>query len=322
MVQNQLTAPRNARWAIGWRRFRGQSILQAFAIAGLFYLAVFCYTPMLGLGIAFRSYQPKMGIAGFFTADWVGLKHFKAFFNDYQFGNIMTNTVVLSLLKLFFSFPMPILFALALNEMRHLKIKRVVQTVSYLPHFISWVIVYGLLFSFLNTSSGVVNEALAAMGMEKKEFLTGKEYYWTVAILSDIWKEMGWWSIIFLAAISGIDPSQYESAKVDGASRLQSIWHITLPNIRSTIMVMLILSVGSLLSGGMGGSNFDQAYLLGNTVNYAKSVTLPYYVYKVGLSELRYSYAAAVGLFQSVISLLLVLSSNYASKKLTGTGFF
>lgn len=322
MLQNKPALSRQVRWAKGWRRFRGQSTLQVFSIAGFLYLALFCFVPMLGLGIAFRNYQPKMGIAGFFTADWVGLKHFKAFFNDYQFANIMTNTVVLSLLKLVCSFPVPIIFALALNEMRHPRIKRVIQTVSYLPHFISWVIVYGLLFTFLNTSSGVVNEIIASMGMKKVEFLTGKEYYWGIAILSDIWKEMGWWSIIFLAAISGIDPSQYESAKVDGATRLQCIWHITLPNIRSTIMIMLILSLGSLLSGGMGGSNFDQSFLMGNAINYAKSVTLPYYVYKVGLSELRYSYAAAAGLFQSVISLVLVLSSNYASKRLTGTGFF
>lgn len=322
MAQNPLTVPRGERWAKGYRRFRAQGVLQAFAIAGFVYLLIFCYTPMLGLGIAFRNYQAKMGIAGFFTAEWVGLKHFKAFFGDYQFADIMTNTVVLSLLKLVFSFPIPIIFALALNEMQHPKIKRVVQTVSYLPHFISWVIVYGLLFTLFNTSSGMVNNLLADLGFEKVEILTGKEYYWTLAILSDIWKEMGWWSIIFLAAISGVDPSQYESAKVDGATRLQSIWHITLPNIRSTIMVMLILAIGSLLSGGMGGSNFDQSYLLGNSINYSKSVTLPYYVYQVGLSQLRYSYAAAAGLFQSVISLLLVLGSNYASKKLTGTGFF
>ena len=319
-MQRQMT--RREQWRRGRRRFRAQGVLQVFALAGFAYLLIFNYIPMLGLSIAFRNYQPKMGIAGFFTADWVGLKHFRAFFQDYQFANIMTNTIGLSLLKLIFSFPIPILFALALNEMRLPGVKRIIQTVSYLPHFISWVIVYGLLFSLLNTSSGVINDMIASFGFKKIEFLTGKQYYWTIAILSDIWKEMGWWSIIFLAAISGIDPTQYESAKVDGATRLQSIWHITLPNIRSTIMVMLVLSIGSLLAGGMGGSNFDQAYLLGNTINYSKSVTLPYYIYKVGLSELRYSYATAAGMVQSVISLILVLSSNYASKKLTGSGFF
>ena len=307
------------------RRFYGQRWLQLFAILGFLYLIVFNYVPMLGIQIAFKDYQPTMGFAGMFTAPLArenGFYHFNTFFRDPNFKTVMYNTIVLSLLKLAFSFPIPILFALAINEMRGTVCKRIVQTVSYLPHFISWVIVYGLMFNFLNTSNGVINSLLQASDLQQVEFLTGKEYYYAIAVLSDIWKEMGWWSIIFLAAISGIDQSQYESAKVDGASRLRCIWSITLPNIKGTIMIVLILSIGSLMSGGMGGSNFDQSYLLGNSLNYSRSVTLPYYIYEMGLTKFRFSYATAIGLFQSVISLVLVVLSNWGSKKLTGSSFF
>lgn len=292
---------------------------------GFAYMLLFNYLPMFGIQIAFRDYKPVMGFAGIFTAPITGengFYHFNTFFRDPNFATVMRNTIFLSLLKLVFSFPVPILFALAINEMRGTVLKRVVQTVSYLPHFISWVIVYGLIFSFFNTSNGVINSLLTASGKSQIEFLTGKEYYYTLAVASDMWKETGWWSIIFLAAISGIDQSQYESAKVDGASRMRCIWSITLPNIRGTIMIVLILSVGSLMAGGMGGSNFDQSYLLGNSLNYSRSVTLPYYIYEMGLTKFRFSYATAIGLFQSLISLVLVLSSNWASNKLTGTSFF
>ncbi len=309
----------------GLRRFWAQRYLQAFAIIGFLYLLLFYYGPILGVQIAFRNYKLTDGLWGIFNspiASRSGFYHFYTFFKDPNFPTVMRNTIVLSLLKLVFSFPIPILFALALNEMRGLFAKRIVQTVSYLPHFISWVIVYGLIFTFLNTSNGMVNNLLAAAGKPKVDFLTDKDYYYTLAVLSDIWKEMGWWSIIFLAAISGIDQSQYESARVDGASRLRCMWSITLPNIKGTIIIVLILSIGSLMSGGMGGSNFDQSYLLGNTVNYSRSVTLPYYIYQMGLTKFRFSYATAIGLFQSVISLVLVFGSNYISNKLTGQSFF
>lgn len=307
------------------RRFRAQAFLQLFAIAGFLYLVVFNFVPMLGLSIAFRDYKPAMGIAGFFTAPITsdhGFYHFITFFKDPDFSAVIRNTIGLSLLKMLFSLPIPIIFALALNEMRGTKLKRIVQTVSYLPHFISWVIVYGLIFTFLNTTNGVVNEIIRALGYKKVEFLSGPGYYWPMAIISDIWKEMGWWSIIFLAAMTGVDPSQYESARVDGASRMRCIWNITLPGIKSTIMVVLILSVGSLLAGGMGGSNFEQSYLMSNTANHSASTTLPYYIYKVGLVNFRFSYATAVGLLQSVVSLALVFLTNWVSKRTTDYGFF
>ncbi len=315
------------RFARGIKRFTAQRYLQLFAILGIVFLIIFCYIPMAGLIIAFKNYKISTGFQGFFSSDWAangGFKYFIDLFKASAFPMVMRNTLVLSLLKLVFSFPAPILFAIALNEMRHNKIKRLVQTVSYLPHFISWVVVYGLVFTFLNTSSGVVNRVLVENNIVPKavDFLAGPQYFWALAVITDIWKELGWWSIIFLAAIAGIDQSLYEAATADGANRLRCIWHITLPSIRGTVMVVLILAVGSLMSGGMGGSNFEQSFLMGNKVNYEKSVVLGYYVYETGLVNLRYSYATAAGLFQSLISLVLVFTSNYLSKKTSGYGLF
>lgn len=313
--------------ASGARRFASQGYLQLFAILGMIFLLIFCYVPMAGLIIAFKDYRISTGFEGFFTSAWTannGFKHFVDLFNSSAFPAVMRNTLALSLLKLVFSFPAPVMFAIALNEVSHGRLKRVVQTVSYLPHFISWVVVYGLVFTFLNTSTGVVNRVLVDAGVIPKaiEFLAAPEYFWALAVVTDIWKELGWWSIIFLAAIAGIDQSQYEAAIADGAGRMRRIWHITLPGIRGTVMVILILAVGSLMSGGMGGSNFEQSFLMGNRVNYETSATLGYYVYETGLVNLRYSYATAAGLFQSLISLVLVFGSNYLSKKTSGYGLF
>ena len=305
-------------------RLKQQWMLQVFALMGMAFLIVFSYIPMVGIVLAFNNYKPKLGLMGFFTSQWVGFKWFREFLTDSQFWPIFRNTVVLSLLKLVFSFPLPIIFALTLNEMRLMKVKRVIQTVSYLPHFISWIIVQGILVSFLNSSNGVVNNVLKSWGMTESSipFLSSAMYFWGVAVISDIWKEMGWWAIIFLAAIAGVDVSLYEAATVDGASRMQRILHITLPTIRSTIVVVLILSLGNLLGGGIGGSNFEQSYLLGNNANYATSQVLQTYTLDVGLMNGRYSYAAAVGLMQSLISVFLVVTSNYVAVKLTDSGLF
>jgi putative aldouronate transport system permease protein len=315
------------RFARGLKRFASQRYLQLFAILGIVFLVIFCYIPMAGLIIAFKNYKISTGFAGFFTSDWAangGFKHFIDLFKASAFPMVMRNTIVLSLLKLVFSFPAPIIFAIALNEVRQRSLKKVVQTVSYLPHFISWVVVYGLVFTFLNTSSGVINRALVDGNVIPKaiDFLASPNYFWALAVITDIWKELGWWSIIFLAAIAGIDPSLYEAATADGANRLRCIWHVTLPSIRGTIMVVLILAVGGLMTGGMGGSNFEQSFLMGNKVNYETSAVLGFYVYETGLVNLRYSYATAAGLFQSLISLVLVFGSNYLSKKTSGYGLF
>jgi putative aldouronate transport system permease protein len=305
-------------------RLKQQWMLQVFALLGITFLVIFSYIPMVGIVLAFNNYKPKLGLMGFFTSDWVGFKWFIEFLTDPQFWPIFRNTVVLSLLKLAFSFPLPILFALTLNEMRMQNVKRVIQTVSYLPHFISWVIVQGILVSFLNSSNGVLNALFKDWGwiQESIPYLSSASYFWGVAVISDIWKEMGWWAIIFLAAIAGVDVSLYEAAIVDGASRMNRILHITLPSIRPTIVVVLILSLGNLLGGGLGGSNFEQSYLLGNASNYSTSEVLQTYTLEVGLTNGRFSFAAAVGLMQSLISVILVLVSNFVATKVADTGLF
>jgi len=307
-----------------WSTLKEQKYIQAFTLMGIIFLLIFAYIPMVGIIIAFKDYKLTSGFAGYFTSKWVGFKYFIEFYNDVYFWPIIRNTLVLSLLKLIFTFPAPIIFAIILNEVRQNKIKRVVQTVSYLPHFISWAVVAGLLFSFLNQQTGLINQLLVSLKLvdEPISFLADPKYFWAICVISDVWKEMGWWTIIFLAAIVGVDQEIYQASIVDGAGRLQRIWHITLPSIKETIIVVLILSLGSLLGGGLGGSNFEQAYLLGNTVNYSVSNILQTYTMTIGLSKGRYSYAAAMGLIQSVISLVLVYSSNYISKRISGSGLF
>lgn len=298
---------------------RKQWMKHLFVWCGLAYLLVFSIIPMTGILVAFKEYSIKTGFSGIFTAPFVGLKYFREFLTDRKLVSLLTNTLAISFLKLLFSFPISVLFAVMISEMRGKVFKRVVQTVSYLPHFISWVIVSGLLFSFLS-NGGVVNTLMVSLGIfsEPKPFLTSPDYYWGLAVASEIWKETGWSAIIFLAAISGIDPTQYESAQIDGAGRLQRIWYITLPAIKGTMAVILVLSIGSLLSG----ANFEQSLLLGNSMNVSKSEILQVYVYKSGLSDGRYSFAAAVGFFQSVVSMVLVVGGNWLSRKLSGTGLY
>ena len=295
-----------------WVRFRKQRLLQCFALAGIFYLLVFSYLPMTGILMAFKDYNITMGIGGIFTSKWAGFKHFLAFFNDINFGMLLRNTIALSVLKLIFAFPLPILFAIQLNEVRSGGFKRTVQTVSYLPHFISWVIVSGLAISFLSNDRGAVNNLLRAIGLtgEPVPFLTSAGYFWPVAVFLDVWKDIG------------IDPSLYEAADIDGASRLKKILSITLPGIAGTVTVVLILALGNLFGGGLSGSNFEQSYLLGNATNHANSEIIQTYILKIGLSKGRYAYATAVGLIQSAISLALIFGSNAASRKINNSSLF
>ncbi len=318
------TVSHNHKGSGVWRTFRKQKIPQTFAILGIIYLLVFSYVPMSGLVMAFKNYNISLGVMGIFTSDWVGLKHFKAFVNDINFWTIIRNTVALSFLKLIFAFPMPIIFAVMLNEIKQNKIKRCIQTISYLPHFISWVIVSGLAINFLATDNGLINQLLISLGLVKEgiPFLTSAGHFWPLAVVLDVWKDMGWWTIIFLAAITGIDPSLYEAADIDGASRFSKILKITIPGIRGTIAVVLILALGNLFGGGLSGSNFEQSYLLGNAMNLEKSQIIQTYIFKVGLSNGRYAYATAIGLIQSVISLVLIFGSNLVSKKVSDTSLF
>lgn len=307
-----------------WTKFKKQKYMQLFVLLGIAFLFVFSYIPMVGIIIAFKDYKITTGIAGFFTSEWVGLKHFIEFFTDYKFPELLRNTLVICVLKLVISFPVPIIFALMINEIGNKFLKRTVQTVSYLPHFISWVIISSIFVTLFSENGGVVNHLLVTWGICEKPipFLTNPDYYWAMAIFSDVWKETGWWTIIYLAAISNIDTEMYESAKLDGAGRLKCIQYITLPAMMGSIVVVLILALGSFLGGGLSGSNFEQSFLLGNPLNNSVSEIIQTYAFKVGLNEGRFDYAAAVDLVQSTISVFLVFSSNYISKKLSGTGIF
>lgn len=304
--------------------FRRQLALQGFVLLGVLYLFVFNVAPMVGIVMSFKDYKITMGVSGIFTSPWVGLKHFREFVTDFKFNQLLRNTLSLSVLKLIFCFPAPILFAIVLNEIRSAPFKRIVQTASYLPNFISWVIVAGLLQTFFSSDTGAVSNLLAAWGVPRSSLaiLTNPGTFRAVAVLSAVWKEMGWWAILFLAAIAGIDPALYESAQIDGASKLQQIWHITLSSIMPTISVVLVIALGNLLGGGIGGSNFDQCYLLGNSLNRETSEIIQTYTFEIGLSQGRYAYATAVGLFQSAISVLLVAVSNMASRRISGSGLF
>ena len=260
---------------------------------------------------------------GIFESPWVGFKWFEEFFTDYKFTQILSNTLVLSILKLVCTFPIPIVFAIMLNEVRGKRMKKFIQTSSYLPYFISWVVVAGLLQVFVS-STGALNNLLAGAGWIEKplEILTSPDYFYGLAVITAIWKDTGWWTIIFLAAITGIDPTLYEAADMDGATRMQKMRYITFPSIAGTVTVVLILALGNLLGGGLSGSNFEQCYLLGNAGNIDNSDIIQTYVMRVGLVNARYSYATAVGMFQSVISVVLVYTSNFISKRISGNGLF
>lgn len=301
------------------QRLRGQYALQIMVLIGLAFVLVFSYVPMVGIIIAFKQYKISRGLLGFFTSPWVGLQWFKEFLNSPVVFRVVRNTLVLSLLKLVIVFPIPILFALMLNEVRGNIFKRVVQTASYLPHFISWIIVSGLFYTMFSSVNGMINDLLLKLNVidSPLAILTSDKAYWGLAIGSEIWKETGWNAIIYIAAISGIDPTLYEAAQIDGASRLQGIWHVTLPGIKGTIIIMFILALGGLANG-----NLDQALLLGNNLNKATSEIVNSYVLDIGLSQFRFDYAAAVGLMQSVISVILVFSANMISRKVTGASLY
>lgn len=305
-------------------KLKRQRMLQIFAWAGLVYILIFNYAPMAGILVAFKKFSIKDGFMGIFTNEWVGLKYFIEFFNDYMCWPVIKNTLIISLLKILASFPAPILLAIMITKVKNRPFKKFVQAVSYLPYFISWVIVAGILTAFFSQSRGLVSEFIIKTGISDKgvSFLTDPGSYYQLAVWTSIWKSTGWWSIIFLAAISGIDPGLYEAAMVDGAGRLKRIWHITLPGILPAIVTVLILSVGSFLGGGMMGGNFDQTMMLGNKLNASASEIIQTYAFKTGMVDLRFNYATAIDLMQSIISVILIFATNAVSKKITETGLF
>ncbi|OMG46849.1 ABC transporter permease [Paenibacillus macerans] len=302
-------------WGKRWGRMYAQRHIQIMALLGVAWMIVFNYVPMYGIIIAFKEYNIVRSIA---EAPWVGFDHFKEFFQDDNFVNVMKNTLGISLIKLIVGFPLPIIFALFLNEMRSVRFKKAVQTISYLPHFLSWVVLGGILTTWLS-DVGIINDLLLALHLiqEPISYLAEPNYFWGIVVASDVWKELGWSAIIYLAAITSISPEMYEAATIDGAGRFQKMWYITLPSIKATISILFILAVGGVLN-----SNFDQILVLRNALNESASNVIDIYVYQTGMLSGRYSYSTAVGLFKSVIALILLLLANRVTKKLNDTSLF
>ncbi|MEK3887178.1 ABC transporter permease [Bacillus sp. FSL K6-3431] len=292
-----------------WKVFFNQKALYMMSLPFVAWVFVFNYLPLWGWSMAFQNFRPAKS---FFEQEWVGLEHFIALLSDERFYMAFRNTLAMSLLGLLVGFTIPILFAVFLNEVRHSSFKRTVQTVTYLPHFVSWVVVAGIVGKMLSIDGGIINDLLLKVGIidEPFQFMAKETWFWGIVTVSDLWKEMGWNAIIFLAAIAGLDPQLYEAAKVDGASRLRQIWHITLPGIRPTILVVLILNIGHLINIG-----FEKQFLLGNSLvtDYAEVLDLYALNYGIGLG--RFSYGTAIGIFNSVVSILLLLLANGIFKR-------
>lgn len=292
---------------------RANKNLYILALPVLIYYILFYYLPMGGIVIAFKQYQLGSSI---FAGDWVGLKYFKEFFSGLYFTRTLRNTLLISLYDLVLGFPAPIIFALLLNELRNKLFKKSVQLITYLPHFISLVVVCGMITDFFS-SDGVLTNLFAAFGAEKMNYIGDARFFRSIYVGTNIWQGVGWGSIIYLAALAGVDQELYEAAVIDGAGRIRQFWHVTLPGIMTTIIVMLILRLGQIMSVG-----YEKIILLYNSGTYETADVISSYVYRMGLGESRYSFSTAVGLFQSVINLVLLLGANLFSKKISGTSLF
>jgi len=299
-----------------------QRELQLMVIPGILFILLFFYTPMYGLIISFQDYQIGQSFFDFSKADWVGLKHFKDFITDPSFFDILRNTFAVSALRLLITFPAPIILALMLNEISGKTFKRTIQSISYLPHFISWVIVGGLVTRFLSVD-GALNGILVGLNIieEPIMFMGEKNYFWIILVLSDLWKEIGWSSIIFLSAMAAIDPEIYQVACIDGANRWQRMIYITIPGIKSTIVIVLLLTLGSLLMYG-----FEPIMQLTNNLNNKQVLdtaeTIDTHVLRMGVHLGNYSYATAVGLFRSIFSVLMLVTANRVAKKYFDTSLW
>lgn len=281
---------------------------------GLLYFIVYKYIPMWGVLISFQDYQPFKGFTG---SKWVGFEHYKTFFGDEAFWMLFRNTFILALYNIIFFFPAPIIIALMLNEVRKEMFKRLVQTLIYIPHFVSWVVVVGISFLFFSSPGGIFNTVLESRGMEPINFLLSKDWFRTMITSQVLWKETGWGTIIFLAALAGVDPGLYEAARIDGAGRWRQLWHITLPAIKSTIIILLILRLGNFLDTG-----FEQIFLMVNAMNREVGEVFDTYVYYTGISQGKFSYSTTVGVFKSAVGLLLVVGANWLAKKFGDDGIY
>lgn len=289
--------------------FYKNKYLYLLALPGFIWLMLFAYKPMLGVLMAFQNYNIVEGIWG---SEWVGFEHFKTFFSGADFAPVMINTIKISLLQLLFGFPAPILLAIIFNELRGGIFKKATQTVSYLPHFLSWVTIAGMMTTLLSPSTGLVNNILTKFGFEPVYFLAEKNMFVPILIVSSIWKEIGWGSVIYLASLAGLDQEVGEAAIIDGCTRFQKIIYINFPYLMSTVAIMLILKMGGILNAG-----FDQIFNLYSPATYDVADILDTYVYRLGISGFQYSLSTAIGLFKSVVGIIMVLVTNWLTKRLS-----
>ncbi|MFI9837732.1 ABC transporter permease [Nonomuraea sp. NPDC051941] len=297
-----------------WRHaIRRDWQLYSLAILPLLFFAIFRYLPMLGNVIAFRKFEPGGSIFG---ETWVGLRYVKMFLNDPSFWTVFANTLILGALTLLFCFPLPIVLALLLNEVRNRRVKRFLQSVSYLPHFLSMVIVAGIVMQML-AIDGPVNQIVKVFGGEPTAFLQKPEWFRTIFVSSEVWQTVGWGTILYLAALTTIDEQLYEAARMDGAGRLRQIWHVTLPGIRPTAITLLILNIGTFMAVG-----FEKVLLLYNPLTYPTADVISTYLYRMGVESSNLSYAAAIGLFEALVGVVLILSANLISRRTVGTSLW
>jgi putative aldouronate transport system permease protein len=296
------------------RRMRKNWELYLFIAPAFLYFVVFHYAPMYGVQIAFKNFIPSKGFLG---SAWVGFDHFERFFNSYYFWDLLVNTLTISFYELAIGFPLPIILALAFNEIRNGAFKKTVQTITYAPHFISVVVMAGMVITFLTPSTGIIVQIIEALGMEPAAFLTDPRWFKTMYVISGVWQSTGWGTIIYLAALAGVDPQLHEAAIVDGASRFKRLLHINLPTIVPTITILLILNMGNIL-----GVGYEKVLLLQNSLNMEASDVISTFVYRTGLVSAQYSFSTAVGLFNSVINALMLITVNQIAKRTSATSLW
>ncbi len=289
-----------------WKGIKRYKFVYLLGLPGLAIIALFSYLPMYGILAAFQDFSPYQGVLG---SPWVGFKHFETLFSDPDFYQMFGNTLIISLLSLA-TFPLPIILALLLNEVRNKGYKKFIQTTIYMPHFLSWTIVASLTFMLLSTQTGLINKLSVVLGGQPHDYLFDENWFYPIILIQKIWKSVGWNSIVYLAAISGVDPTLYEAARMDGANKLQQMRHVTIPAIMPTVVVMLILAMGSIVS-----VDFEQILLMSNSMVADRAEVFETYIYRVGVQGVQYSYTTAIGLFKSVISTLLVLVTNFITEK-------
>lgn len=294
-------------------RMKREKYIYLLLLPGVLYFIIYRYVPMAGLVIAFKDYNP---FSGFWDSEWVGFKHFARMFESSEVIQVLVNTIQISLLQIFVAFPISIILALMLNELRHAALKRFIQSMIYLPHFLSWVVVVGIFVVFLR-GEGLINSVLSNFGIEAIPFLTDPAYFKPIVILQVIWKEAGWGTIIFLAALAGVNPSLYEAAVIDGANRWRQLWHVTLPAIRSVIIILFILRLGNVMDTG-----FEQIFLMLNPFNMDSGNVLDTYVYFKGIQQGNIGFATAVGMFKGLVGLVLVLGANRLAKRFGEEGLY